>query len=150
MWPYVVKEASNSSVFCVAVLGALFTHCRLVHSHRVPPLKTDGADTPTKCPTLRHTSWWKADTVLAVRWSVELQKDCVVVYSLTVGRNEIILEERLAHSLSPLFGDCSVLEYLLSFSSLPCPSVLPEPSSPASILYWPLHATLSLPLLLFS
>ena len=55
-------------------------------------------DTPTKCPTLRHTSWWQLDTVLAVRWSVELQKDCLVVYTLTAGiegdRKELTLEER--------------------------------------------------------
>ena len=71
--------------------------------HRVPPLKADSIDnTPTKCPTLRHTSWWRQDTVLAVCWSVELQKDCLVVYTLTSGREgageELTLEERLAHT----------------------------------------------------
>ena len=74
------------------------------NSRRVPPLKADSIDTaPTKCPTLRHTSWWRLDTVLAVCWSVELQKDCLVVYTLTSGREgageDLTLEERLAHTI---------------------------------------------------
>lgn len=89
---------------CVCMLLSSHSLVPPPNSRRVPPLKADNIDnTPTKCPTLRHTSWWRLDTVLAVCWSVELQKDCLVVYTLTSGREgageDLTLEERLAHTI---------------------------------------------------